>query len=75
MGCDIFDATACAKDSPETVEVIRRVLNEQMPAPIHVALDAGLLLEPPPARFSGSVAGVTGACVCDASGVRWLRVG
>ena len=29
----------------------------------------------PPARFSGSVAGVTGACVCDASGVNWLRVG
>jgi len=42
VGCDIFDATVCAKDSPETVEVIRRVLNEQMPAPFHAALDAGL---------------------------------
>ena len=29
----------------------------------------------PPARRSGSVAGVTGACVCDGSGVKWLRVG
>ena len=29
----------------------------------------------PPARRSGSVAGVTGACVCDASGLNWLRVG
>ena len=31
--------------------------------------------EPPPARRSGSVAGVTGACVCDGSGLNWLRVG
>ena len=29
----------------------------------------------PPARRSGSVAGVTGACVCDGSGVKWPRVG
>ena len=29
----------------------------------------------PPARGSGSVAGVTGACVCDGSGVKWPRVG
>ena len=29
----------------------------------------------PPARRSGSVAGVTGACVCDGSGVKWARVG
>ena len=42
VGCDIFDATVCARDPPETVEVIRRVLNEQMPAPFHAALDAGL---------------------------------
>ena len=44
VGCDIFDATACAKDSPETVEVIRRTLNKKIPAPFHVALDAGLSL-------------------------------
>ena len=29
----------------------------------------------PPARRSGSVAGVTEACVCYASGLNWLRVG
>ena len=29
----------------------------------------------PPVRRSGSVAGVTGACVCDGSGVKWPRVG
>ena len=34
-----------------------------------------LLQEPPPARRSGSVAGVTGACVCDGWGLNWLRVG
>ena len=33
------------------------------------------VVKPPPARRSGSVAGVTGACVCDGSGVKWLRVG
>ena len=39
--------------------------------------DAGSLLvvKLPPARRSGSVAGVTGACVCDGSGVKWPRVG
>ena len=35
----------------------------------------GRTVEPPPVRCSGSVAEVTGACVCDASGVRWRRVG
>ena len=34
-----------------------------------------LVVKLPPARRSGSVAGVTGACVCDASGLNWLRVG
>ena len=34
-----------------------------------------VVVKPPPARRSGSVAGVTGACVCDASGLNWLRVG
>ena len=33
------------------------------------------VVKPPPARRSGSVAGVTGACVCDGSGVKWPRVG
>ena len=32
-------------------------------------------VKPPPARRSGSVAGVTGACVCDGWGLNWLRVG
>ena len=34
-----------------------------------------LTFKPPPARRSGSVAGVTGACVCDGWGLNWLRVG
>ena len=34
-----------------------------------------LVVKLPPARRSGSVAGVTGACVCDGSGVKWPRVG
>ena len=34
-----------------------------------------ILVKLSPARRSGSVAGVTGACVCDASGLNWLRVG
>ena len=38
-------------------------------------LEPYIVVKPPPARRAGSVAGVTGACVCDASGVRWLRVG
>ena len=33
------------------------------------------VVKPPPARRSGSVAGVTGACVCDGWGLNWLRVG
>ena len=33
------------------------------------ARDAARVVKPPPARRSGSVAGVTGACVCDASGL------
>ena len=40
-------------------------------------LDNGrqVVVKLPPARCSGSVAGVTGACVCDASVVNWRRVG
>ena len=34
-----------------------------------------IVVKPPPARRSGSVAGVTGACVCDGWGLNWLRVG
>ena len=34
-----------------------------------------IVVKLPPARCSGSVAGVTGACVCDGSGVKWPRVG
>ena len=37
--------------------------------------DGWLVVKPPPARRSGSVAGVTGACVCDGWGLNWLRVG
>ena len=33
------------------------------------------VVKPPPARRSGSVAGVTGACICDGWGLNWLRVG
>ena len=33
------------------------------------------VVKPPPARRSGSVAGVTGACVCDGWGLNWLGVG
>ena len=36
--------------------------------------DSGVV-KPPPARRSGSVAGVTGACVCDGWGLNWLGVG
>ena len=43
------------------------------PAPVPERLMAVVKL--PPARRSGSVAGVTGACVCDGSGLNWLRVG
>ncbi len=39
------------------------------------ALEEDPPVKPPPARRSGSVAGVRGACVCDGWGLNWLRVG
>ena len=44
-------------------------------APRRTVNDVRDVVKPPPARRSGSVAGVTGACVCDGWGLNWLRVG
>ena len=39
------------------------------------AIGLSTVVKPLPPRRVGSVARVTGACVCDASGVKWPRVG
>ena len=59
--------------APKSVSLEALVMGDRRVIRAHD--EAVRVVKLPPARRSGSVAGVTGACVCDGSGVKWPRVG
>ncbi len=65
-------------DKPLAIEMLKEMGVQLLDGPFTDFLDPWgnrIVVKPPPAWRSGSVAGVTRACVCDASGVNWRRVG
>ena len=71
------------RDGVLELQALARALRRELPGGSGLSLLSAIsvlareraVVKLPPARRSGSVAGVTGACVCDGSGVKWPRVG